>query len=259
MKKVVSFLLILVICFSCVIPVFAEGDNYYVNETDLTPVTTWLSNLFSSIKEGFSDILTSITESTRSITNKIIDNVNKIETNLTKFKNDVRDWIVNIRNDIKSFVTTVNSLFYGWKDWFLERIRTAKTFFNDKINYLFVPTFKFSDKLNEWKNALNSKFPFLDNIKEMLTRITKFKETENTPKFEIEIYGTKVGIIDFSAYALVRKFIQGIILFVSWYTFLRRMYHSIPNFIMGAGGAVARVQDYHEEQVDAYWREHGGM
>ena len=111
MKKVVSFLLIFAICFSCFIPAFAEGDNYYVNETDLTPVTTWLSNLFSSIKDGFSDILTSITESTRSITNKIIDNVNKIETNLTKFKNDVRDWIVNIRNDIKSFVTTVNGLF----------------------------------------------------------------------------------------------------------------------------------------------------
>lgn len=258
MKKFITFLLILTICFSCFIPAFAEGDNYYVNETDLTPVTTWLSNLFSTISDGFKDIVTQFTESTRSITNKITEQINKLETVLNKFKDNVRDWFVNVRNDIQSFMSTVSSLFYGWKDWFVEKIDKAKNFFNDKINYLFVPTFSFDDKLSEWSDELNEKFPFIDSLTEMVSRITDFKETETEPKFEIEIYGTKVGIIDFSAYSLVRKFVQGIILFVSWYTFLRRMYHSIPGFIMNAGDMSARVQDYREEQEESYWREHGG-
>jgi len=258
MKKVISFLLIIAICFICVIPAFAEGDNYYVNETDLSPVTTWLSNIFSKLTDGFSDMVnkitsgfsdlaTQFTENVRSITNKVIELGNKIDTALTNLKNNLRDWIVNIRNDITSFMTTVNKLFYDLKD-----------FLEEKINYLFVPTFSFNDKVSEWKDELNDKFPFIDSLKEMVGRITNFKETETAPKFEIEIYGTRVGIIDFSAYALVRKFIQGIILFVSWYTFLRRMYHSIPGFIMSAGDMSARVQDYREEQEEAYWREHGG-
>lgn len=254
-KKILCvFLVALLIFIPLSIPVSAEGDVYYENNTDISPIRNWISELLEplrdigdkisgigqTISDTFSTWIQSLQNHLRNLTEEIklkfeqlktsfSNGITTIGNNITTLKNTFIDNLSvlknNIINKISDSISTVSAGFKSITNWF-----------EDKLTYLFVPTFSFSDKVSEWKTTINNKIAVLSEIKLLFDNLFKFSETTSAPKFNFTYKGTTVGLIDFSPYAKYRTFVQAIISFFMWFVFLRKLYRSIPGFIMGATG-----------------------
>lgn len=259
MKKFLSVFLCVLLLFTVVIlPASAEGDviNNYVNETDLSPVTAWLVDIYDSISDipnkildvydmlvsklqsiidyisnGFDDLGDLLRTKFTDLQNSFSNAISSLKTSLSNLIGEVKDRVLDTVNQIKSIYT-----------WLGDTRDRVKTYVEDKLEYLFVPKFSFEDKLNEWKTTLSQKFGFFDRFFSMLIdSIGSYSETSSAPKFEFTYKGTTVGLIDFAPYAYMRPVVHGIILAFAWFSFLRRLIHSVPGLIMSASGASARV------------------
>lgn len=248
MKKFFSvFFVVLLLCCAAVPAFAAEGDtiinNNYVNETDLTPVTGWFERLFNSFTDWFADLSTKIANGFNYLSDHLrqrfanLENV--IDNAIGAFKQSVQNLFAEIKNKITDTINNIKSIYTLIGESFTK----FKDFLVEKIKYFFIPQFSFHGKIEEWKSTLAGKFNFFVEVSNMLRNLFNFDETLDAPKFEFTYKGTKVGLIDFRPYAAFRPVVQGIILALAWFSFLRRMIHAVPDFIMSASGSVGSPND----------------
>lgn len=226
-----------------ILPASAEGDviNNYVNETDLSPVTTWLSDIFDTLTERLSKVVNNIADGFNYLYDVLRQQIQNVLNSISSAASTIKTAISNKLEELRTrIVETVNQIksIYTWLGDTRDRV---KTYVEDKLEYLFVPKFSFEDKLNEWQSILLEKFSFFNDIISLFNKFLNFSETTDVPKFEFTYKGTTVGIINFAPYAYMRPVVQGIILALAWWSFLRRLIHSLPGFIMSATGSSARV------------------
>lgn len=244
MKKFLSvFLCVLFLFTVAILPASAEGDviNNYVNETDLSPVTTWLSDIFDTLTERLSKVVNNIADGFNYLYDVLRQQIQNVLNSISSAASTIKTAISNKLEELRTrIVETVNQIksIYTWLGDTRDRV---KTYVEDKLEYLFVPKFSFEDKLNEWQSILLEKFSFFNDIISLFNKFLNFSETTDVPKFEFTYKGTTVGIINFAPYAYMRPVVQGIILALAWWSFLRRLIHSLPGFIMSATGSSARV------------------
>lgn len=251
MKRFFSVLLCVLLLFSLAVPAFAEGDIYnnYTNETDLTPVTSWLRDLYDTLTErltnvgnnianGFNYLYDTLRNVVDNAKTAVMNSIDALKTAMKDLGKEVNARVKAVENYVSYVYTRMNNIYEDFKQKAVE-----------KIEYYFIPTFSIQEQVETWKLTIENKFEFYKQISTMLNRIFTFSETAEAPKFNITYKGVTVGIVDFSAYAQARKLVQAMILFFAWFSFLRRLYHSIPNIIMGGGYAGSSRTDSRDGSV----------
>lgn len=236
MKRIVSVLLCVLFLFSLSVPAFAEGDviNNYTNETDLTPVTSWLRDLYDSLNERLTHVGNNIAEGFNALYDTlrtVMDNVktaitNSIDAFKTAMKNlleEVKARIKAVENYVSYVYTRIQNIYDDFKQKAIE-----------KIEYYFVPTFSMQAQVEEWKELLLTKFSCFEQISNAFSELFTMKETDEPPSFPITYRGVTVGLIDFRPYDSYRPFVHMLILGFAWYAYLRRVFYWLPGFIMGA-------------------------
>ena len=99
------------------------------------------------------------------------------------------------------------------------------------IEFLFKPQ---GDTFSNLYNKLNEKFPFINQIKTLAHSLLGFEDYgTTTPSFEITYMGTKAKIIDFSPFLSYRVWLHGIILAISWFSFIKKLYNRMPKVVGG--------------------------
>lgn len=98
------------------------------------------------------------------------------------------------------------------------------------LKYVFVPNFKGFDKLVK---TFNQKFGIFTQFKTILVDLFDVNNDSNPPEFKMTLWGTTVNIADFSAFAVVREFLQVLVLGFAWFGFLLRTYKRAPALIGG--------------------------
>lgn len=237
MKRFFSVLLCVLLLFSLAVPAFAEGDIYnnYTNETDLTPVTSWLRDLYDTLTErltnvgnnianGFNYLYDTLRNVVDNAKTAVMNSIDALKTAMKDLGKEVNARVKAVENYVSYVYTRMNNIYEDFKQKAVE-----------KIEYYFIPTFSMQEQIETWKDMLSEKFVFYEQLVYFFERIFTFSETTEVPKFNITYKGTTVGIVDFSAYAYMRTYVQGLILFFAWFAFLRRLYRSMPDFIMGSG------------------------
>lgn len=243
MKRVLAFLLVFVFLFSFALPSFATGEgSTVIYETDLSPVTSWLHDIFNSlgslgdhltaVKDWLFNIADSIGkgfnilyDQLQKAANNVISKLDSFKTAVSNLFEQVKIKIGEVINHIKATLSRMNSIFDEWKNFFIS-----------KLEYYFLPTTTFNSLLNDLRTALESKFSGVLTIKVIFDSLKQFASSDVPPEFSITYKGTKVNIINFAPYDAYRPFVHNLILFFAWFAFLRRLYHSFPSFVMNAGG-----------------------
>lgn len=237
MKRIVSVLLCVLLLFSLAVPAFAEGDviNNYTNETDLTPVTSWLRDLYDSLTErlthvgntianGFNTLFDQMRERISALQSAIINKFEEFKRHFDGIMQQVQLVIGKVVDGVDNFRLRVISIYDDFKVKAIE-----------KIEYYFVPTFSMQEQVEAWKDLIMQKFSGIEQISVIFSELFKMSETDEPPSFPITYKGVTVGLIDFRPYDEYRSFVHALILGFAWFSFLRRMYYSIPDFIMGMG------------------------
>ena len=84
------------------------------------------------------------------------------------------------------------------------------------------------------QSKLNDKFYFVNQIGEMFSSLLgNVNYGETPPTFSITCYGQTLNIIDFSLFMDYRIWLHGIILAISWFLFIRRLFNKLPGLIGG--------------------------
>lgn len=237
MKRFVSVLLCVFLLFSLAVPAFAEGDviNNYTNETDLTPVTSWLRDLYDSLNERLTHVGNNIAEGFNALFDTlrtVMDNVKTAITNsIDAFKTAMKNLLEEVKSRIKAVENYVSYVYTRMQNIYDDFKQKAI----EKIEYYFVPTFSMQAQVEEWKDMIMHKFSGIEQISTLFTELFKMTETDEPPSFPITYKGVTVGLIDFRPYDAYRSLVHALILGFAWFSFLRRLYYSIPDFIMGMG------------------------
>lgn len=237
MKRILSIFLCFVLLFSLSVPAFAEGDviNNYTNETDLTPVTSWLRDIFDVISEklqdvksnlvdGFNTLYDQLRERFSALQSAIINKFEEFKRHLDGIMQQVQLVIGKVVDGVDNVRLRIISIYDDFK------IKAV-----EKIEYYFVPTFSMQKQVEEWKDLVLQKFSALEQISVIFSELFQMVETDEPPSFPITYKGVTVGLIDFRPYDEFRPFVHALILGFAWFSFLRRMFYSIPDFIMGMG------------------------
>jgi hypothetical protein len=95
------------------------------------------------------------------------------------------------------------------------------------LERLFIPSF---DIAGEIKAKLNEKFGIFNEAKEAVESLNE-AGTSAAPKFEIEIYGSRVMVIDFAALDPFLGTFRQIVILFAYYRFLRGLIKKIPRII----------------------------
>lgn len=163
---------------------------------------------FNAIKEGIGNIFSSLGD--------ILSYINPFSENFILLK------LWNFLTDIISYINPFSDNFFGKK---------IVSLFSDLFNYLFVPS---DNPFNELSNKFNSKFSFVEQIKTLINDLLGFNNYgEKVPEFNITWKGVTFAIIDFSLFLDYRSWLHGIILAISWFTFLFKTYKKLPSIIGG--------------------------
>lgn len=285
MKKLLSLLLVILLIFIPLsVPVSAEGDIYYENNTDISPIRNWINDLLEPLR----DISSKVSDMGSKISDTFITWIQSLQNHLRNLTEEIKLKFDNLRTSISNGITTLGNHIVTLKNTFIDNLSVLKNsivnkvtdsinnikelntkllnWFDSKFTHLFVPTFSFSDKVASWKDTFESKFSVLLQIKDMFSNMFNFSETTSAPKFEFTYQGTTVGLIDFSAYAPYRSFVQTLISFFMWFVFLKKLYKSLPGMIMAATGTETQAgrldyeydiwqSDYDSGRTDDYyWR-----
>lgn len=237
MKRILSILLCVLFVFSLSVPAFAEGDviNNYTNETDLTPVTSWLRDIFDVISEklqdvksnlvdGFNTLYDQLRERFSALQSAIINKFEEFKRHLDGIMQQVQLVIGKVVDGVDNVRLRIISIYDDFK------IKAV-----EKIEYYFVPTFSMQEQVEEWKELLLTKFACFEQISNAFSELFSMKETDEPPSFPITYKGVTVGLIDFRPYDEYRPFVHMLILGFAWYAFLRRVFYWLPGFIMGTG------------------------
>lgn len=148
----------------------------------------------------------------------ILDNVKQILTNIANLPKNIANAIHNFFSDLLSGILTgLNNL----KDGIIQGLKD-----------LFIPS---DNAFTDIKDIINEKFGFISQIKDMFSSIINatFTQSDEAPEFNITIYGQDLSIIDWSLFAPYRLIIHGIIIAVSYISFIMRLIKRIPKIIGG--------------------------
>lgn len=103
-----------------------------------------------------------------------------------------------------------------------------------KMKDLWIPKDNpYSDLMFRFKE----KFPIAEQISLVLTTLIVDTSTDTPPEFNITYMGATANIMDFTAYAQYKTFVQMLIVGIAWFMFLRRLFKRLPSIIGGFGGA----------------------
>lgn len=121
--------------------------------------------------------------------------------------------------------------------WYEENIQKPgeeanENWFVKWMKKLFVPTGKPFDDLTR---KFNEKFGFVTQIKALFQDLINLDYSSEKPEFKMNLWGTEVNIVDFSAFEIVREVLHGMILALCWFGFVKRLYYKIPALIGGYG------------------------
>lgn len=235
MKRVVSVLLCVLLLFSCALPVFAEGDiiNNYTNETDLTPVTSWLRDIYDGFTEWLSRVNNNIANGFNALYDTLRTVMDNVRTAIVNSVDGFKTAMKNLGEEVKRKISdVVNNITYLY-NWITNTYEKFKQYIVDNIEYYFVPTFSLQEQVETWKDMLLEKFACFGQITDAFSELFKMVETDKPPTFPITYKGVTVGLVDFSAYDAYRPFVHMLIVGFAWFAFLRRVLHSLPDLIMG--------------------------
>lgn len=108
--------------------------------------------------------------------------------------------------------------------------------FRDGLIFLFVPEENyFSDKSDELYNLMVEKLPFIDDIKKCYDGYMNVITGSGTdaPVFTFTYKGMTMNIFDFSIYEPYRYLVNSIMIFTSYFFFIRKLLKGIPGLIGG--------------------------
>lgn len=108
--------------------------------------------------------------------------------------------------------------------------------FIDGLKALFIPRDNyFNDKISNLYTKLTDKLPFIEDIKILFESLfqTIFNADDNVPIFNFTYKGVSMNIFDFSLYQKYRGLIHGVMIFVSYFFFVRRLFKRLPGLIGG--------------------------
>ena len=109
--------------------------------------------------------------------------------------------------------------------------------FSDLFEYLFIPK---EDQFTEIHNKFSEKFAFIEQIKELVNSLFSYHDTatyslsNSYPTWNITYMGTTVSIVDFSVFDQYRGVVHGIIIGVTYISFLWRLFRRLPGVINSA-------------------------
>lgn len=104
------------------------------------------------------------------------------------------------------------------------------------LKFLFVPKENFlDDKVKSLHDALMKKLPFVEQIKTIFSSFTDAISGADSsiPHFSFSYKGKTMNIFDFSMFGKYRKMVHGIILFCSYFLFIRKTFKRLPDIIGG--------------------------
>lgn len=194
--------------------------------------------MFSWISQGLDNIANFIKQVLDAILG-IFDYINPLSENfifkdVLKFLADILSYInpfsdkfilkdiINFFLELLSYINPFSENFWGYK--IIDLI-------SDLLKFLFVPK---EDHFTYFKNAIDEKFGFISQIKDLVNKLFSFKRTrdiEQPPSFEITYEGVTYKIVDFSILERFRSFFHAIVCSVLWIGFLLRLYKRIPGII----------------------------
>lgn len=221
-----------------------------------------LANAFQGIAQGiktlgehFSSFVTDILGGLPEILGNIFNSVIGVVTNIGEHLNPFGDNF--ILKDVLSFFGNIVSYLNPFgEDFILKDVVTfignilsyinpfSENFFGYKIiemftslfRYLFIPT---EDHFTGLKNTINSKFPFVGQVSELVRNLFSFKRTrgiEVPPSFSITYYGVTTEIINFEVFSKYRAPFHALCCAVLWIPYLLRLLKRLPAIIHGYEG-----------------------
>ena len=108
---------------------------------------------------------------------------------------------------------------------------SIKNFFVDLFKLLFVPS---DSAFNSLQAAFHNFLPIdaFNQVKGLYDTVANYKFDENNcPEFTIDYYG-KQKIMDFSVFLPYRTIVHGIMIFICWFFFLRRIIRRFSSIII---------------------------
>lgn len=154
---------------------------------------------------------------------------------------DVFSNIASILSYINPF--SENFILKGVLDFFAELISYINPFsenffvykllelLGELLKFLFVPT---ENSFEQLQNKINDKFYFVNQIGQMFSSLLgNVNYGDTPPTFSITYYGQTLSIIDFSLFMDYRVWLHGIILAISWFLFIRKLFNRLPSVIGG--------------------------
>lgn len=237
MKRIVSVLLCVLLLFSLAVPAFAEGDviNNYTNETDLTPVTSWLRDIFDVISDKLQDVKNNLVDGFNTLYDQLRERFSVLQSTIINKFEEFKRHFDGIMQQVQLVIGKVGDGVDNVRLRIISIYDDFKVKAVEKIEYYFVPTFSMQAQVEEWKDTIMHKFSGIEQISVIFSELFKMSETDEPPSFPITYKGVTVGLIDFRPYDEYRSFVHALILGFAWFSFLRRLYYSIPDFIMGMG------------------------
>lgn len=111
---------------------------------------------------------------------------------------------------------------------------------------LFVPRDGFWDEqVSSIRSEFDTRLPFVSQCMDLISSVATgaFQPASNYPVFSFDYKGATYNIFDFSVVAQYRGLIHALVLFFSYYLFVRRLLHRLPAIIGSipdtpTGGAV---------------------
>lgn len=162
------------------------------------------------------------------------------ESGSTSWLGSIGDWFSNLISKLGELVSNIGEWFSNlisnlgeWfakvGEWILSIPQTIADLFKDLFIYLFVPT---EDHFGQIKDKISSKFPIIEQVTELSSKLLGFSYGSE-PVFNVSYNGVTYNILDLSAFASYRVIINGIILALCYFGFIRRLLRRIPKLIGG--------------------------
>ena len=163
-------------------------------------------------------------------------------SNTNTFGDDFED-----NSDTSWFGSLINWLLTPFR-FFAEKLIDIWDFFSNLIHNLLVGLFDFFKTIlvpnkddivfNEVRETLYNKFPIISSFRTLLNSFQNSFDNEAVcPSFIITfpnfLGGGIVNVLDLRFYNQYRSYINGFIVAVSYYLFIRKMYYKIPKLVKG--------------------------
>lgn len=137
----------------------------------------------------------------------------------------------NILDNVKSLVSSIINLPVKIAESIQGFFITLGNTIIEKLEYLFIPS---GDNLfSDVKDIISEKFGIFNQLFDLAGVIIHYDYSDAPPDFNITLYGHTVTIVDWELFSKYRLFIHGIIIFIAYYFFIKRLIKRIPQIIRG--------------------------